>query len=76
MWVDILISGKEDPVGNFGKGVLRVKRDMSKAHLTNVVTHLYPDARHDLLHEESNGSAQQARKLILQWISTIIKKGL
>jgi len=29
---------------------------------------LFPGARHDLLHEEISGNAEEARKLIAEWL--------
>lgn len=64
----LLLSGADDPVGDQGKGVARVEQAMKKAGLTNVETRLFPEARHDLLHEEQSGCAADARKLICDWI--------
>lgn len=66
----LLLSGLEDPVGDFGKGVQQVSRAMEKAGLTNVTTQLLPNARHDLLHEESSGAAEKARKVLGDWLQT------
>ena len=64
----LLLSGADDPVGDAGKGVRRVKAAMDKAGLEQVELHLLPGARHDVLHEEDSGCAEQARQLLLQWI--------
>lgn len=64
----LLISGEADPVGNMGKGVKQVQKQMEKAGLTNVQMQLYSDARHDVLHEELSGSAREARNLIFEWL--------
>lgn len=45
-----VFSGDRDPVGNNGKGVEKLA-EWLKAHLTNVTVKLYPQARHDVLHE-------------------------
>ena len=68
----LLISGQDDPVGDFGKGVQRVEAAMRKAGLKNVQMKFFPGARHDLLHEEANGSAEEARKLITKWIDNLL----
>lgn len=47
-----LMSGIDDPVGNYGKGVLEVERRLTKAKKDYVVSKLYPDARHEILNEE------------------------
>ncbi len=69
----LLLSGQDDPVGNFGKGVEKVKHAMDNAGLKSVKMHLFSGARHDLLHEESNGSAKQARQILRDWILEIIE---
>ena len=48
----LLISGQDDPVGNGGKGVKAIYNRMKKSGMENVTLQLFPDARHDLLHEE------------------------
>ena len=62
----LLISGQDDPVSNGGKGVQEIHRRLVSGH-ENVTIKLFPGARHDLLHEEKGG-AEEARKLIAEWI--------
>ena len=59
----LLISGAEDPVGNGGKGVRTIYRQMQKAGMQNATLELIPDARHDVLHENN-----QAQEYILNWL--------
>ena len=68
----LLISGQDDPVGDSGKGVQCVETAMRKAGMKNVQMKLFPGARHDLLHEEASGSAEEARKIIALWLSSAI----
>jgi alpha-beta hydrolase superfamily lysophospholipase len=63
----LLISGQDDPVGDGGKGVRAIYNHMKKTGMENVTIKLFPDARHDLLHEEKYG-AEAARKYIAEWI--------
>lgn len=65
----LLLSGQNDPVGDSGKGVQRVKNSMDKAGLKETELHLIPNARHDLLHEVKSGSADEAVEIMLKWIS-------
>lgn len=46
-----LFSGASDPVGAMGKGVEKVYRLLKGAGCANVTMKLYPDARHEILHE-------------------------
>ena len=64
----LLISGGDDPVGDGGKGVRRLYGQMKKTGMENVTMTLFPDARHDLLHEES-GAAEAARCCIGDWLT-------
>lgn len=65
----LLLSGQQDPVGDFGKGVQQVKKSMDKAGLRETEVYFFPDARHDLLHEEKSGAAKAAVDVMLKWIS-------
>ena len=44
------MSGTADPVGNYGKGVVNVYEKLLHESC-NVDIKLYPEARHELLHE-------------------------
>jgi len=68
----LLLSGQDDPVGDSGKGVQRVEAAMRKAGLKNVQMKLFPGARHDLLHEEIDGNAEGARRLITNWLGSAV----
>ena len=64
----LLLSGEEDPVGDFGKGVKAVHKAIISAGITDLQMKLYPQARHDLLHEAQCGAASEAFGDILQWL--------
>lgn len=64
----LLLSGEQDPVGDFGRGVSYVAAALKKAGASDVTCTLYPNARHDLLHEEASGNAALARCAITDWI--------
>ena len=46
----LLVSGGEDPVGNYGKGVKKVYQSLKKNGKT-VEMKLYPDCRHEILND-------------------------
>lgn len=48
----LLISGDKDPVGGCGKGVKRTYDSFKKAGIHDVSIKLYPNLRHDILHED------------------------
>ena len=64
----LLISGGDDPVGDAGKGVMVVEKNMKKSGLCNVTMKLYPGGRHDILHEEKLGIASAVCQTIKSWI--------
>ncbi len=66
----LLISGAEDPVGNFGKGVKTVKAFYEKAGLTNVELKLVENARHEILNEVDK---EDTYEFIASWLSEKVK---
>ena len=64
----LLLSGQDDPVGDYGKGVKAVEDAMAKAGMTCVDSRMYPIVRHDLLHEEHSSTAPKVRSLIFEFI--------
>lgn len=61
------VAGKEDPVGNFGKGVERVYNKYKKAGYQDIELKLYEGDRHEILNELD-------REVVYQDILTWIKK--
>lgn len=61
----LLLSGEDDPIGEFGKGVMRVCDQYRKAGIRDVSVSIYPGMRHELLHETNR---EQVQKDILKWI--------
>lgn len=59
------ISGDKDPVGNCGKGVKRAYAACQKAGCRDVMMKLYPELRHDILHEDCHEEIQAD---IYQWM--------
>ena len=47
----LLIAGKEDPVGNYGKGVAQVYRQYRQLGIAGAELKLYDNARHEILFE-------------------------
>ena len=48
----LLLSGGDDPVGNFGKGVIKTYNKFKQAKIASVDMKIYPGMRHDILHED------------------------
>lgn len=64
----LILSGANDPVGDFGKGVQRVMHSMVKGGIKNVRLHLIHNARHDLLHEKRSGAADETVEILTNWL--------
>ena len=65
----LVVSGEQDPVGGFGKGV-RYVYDNLKKQGANVGLKLYPDARHELFFEINR---QEVFSDLIKWIEGVIK---
>ncbi len=66
------ISGDQDPVGDFGKGVRKVFNKYLKAGHKNVAIKLYSGGRHEMLNEINR---QEVYEDILNWLKTTFDKG-
>lgn len=64
----LLLSGSDDPVGDFGKGVQNVELLMKKAGMSQIRMELIPHARHDIFHEKQSGAASQAAEILLSFL--------
>lgn len=64
----LLLYGTEDPVGKAGKGVTNLRSMLQKAGLRHLDCQQFPNARHDIFHEESNGTAESVRHCIADWL--------
>lgn len=64
----LLISGKNDPVGDMTKGIMTVYQTMKKADINYLRIEVIDKARHDLLHEEESGAAIKAINIIKEFI--------
>ena len=64
-----VISGTRDPVGGNGKGVQQLLAAYRAAGLERVTSHLYPDARHELLNEVNR---DEVTRDLLAWLEGIV----
>lgn len=63
------MSGEEDPVGDYGKGVERAYKAFCDAGCQDVTIRLYPGGRHEMLNEINRDAVYQD---ILSWIDSKI----
>ena len=61
----LFISGDRDPVGENGRGVLRVYHHFVRAGMTDTTLRLYAECRHELLNELNR---EQVKNDVLDWI--------
>ena len=62
------VSGKNDPIGDMGKGVRHIAKNLTKQNFSNVNVQLYPNMRHEPLHEQGNQVVYQD---ILDWLNSL-----
>ena len=61
----LLISGEEDPVGDYGAGVKSVAELLEKSGHGHVTLKLYPGSRHEVLNETNR---QEVMEDLLAWM--------
>jgi alpha-beta hydrolase superfamily lysophospholipase len=61
----LFVAGKEDAVGNFGKGVESVYRRYKQNGIADVMIRLYENDRHEILNELDRDKVFQD---ILKWL--------
>ena len=67
----LIIAGSQDPVSNYSKGIKQLEKFYIKtAGIKNVTTHLYQDARHEILNEPL--CKQQVYDDVVSWIEAIL----
>lgn len=63
------VSGEEDPVGDYGKGVLKAVDMFKNAGMQNIKVKLYPTDRHEILNETDR---EQVYDDIYSWLHSIL----
>lgn len=64
----LIVSGEDDPVGGFGKGVRRVYSELYKRGVKDLSLKLYPGARHELFNELNS---EEIFGDIVAWLSGV-----
>ncbi len=67
----LLISGEDDPVGGYGKGVCKVAGALTHAGARKLTTVLIPGARHEVLNETDR---EETYALIDKWIEEVLEE--
>lgn len=66
----LMLSGEQDAIGNYGKGVRKVYDTLKSVGIENVTLKLYPQDRHEILNEEDK---EQVFEDILQFIGCCLR---
>jgi len=64
-----LFAGARDPVGDYGKGVKRLREAYKRAAIFDVRLKLYPDARHEVLNETNR---REVTNDLIAWLDEIV----
>jgi alpha-beta hydrolase superfamily lysophospholipase len=67
----LFVSGEEDPVGNYGKGVKKAYESFEKAGMKRISLKLYPGDRHELLNEKDR---EQVWEELLRFVEERIQE--
>jgi alpha-beta hydrolase superfamily lysophospholipase len=65
-----LVSGQDDPVGDFGVSVKKVYHMYKKAGVSDITYRLYENDRHEILHETDR---EKVYADILSWMNVRIE---
>jgi alpha-beta hydrolase superfamily lysophospholipase len=65
----LLVSGQDDPVGQFGQGVRRVMQQLQQAGFEQVRLLLYPGMRHEILQEVGKQLVYQE---VADWLTALV----
>ena len=65
----LIMSGEDDPVGEKGKGIACFEAMLQKIGMKDVVCKMYPEDRHELIHELDK---EQVFKALLNWCDSVV----
>jgi alpha-beta hydrolase superfamily lysophospholipase len=68
----LFVSGGQDPLGGYGRGIRKTVRAYGKAGMRDVTLIVYPDARHELFQELERDKTMED---IWRWMSSRITAG-
>ena len=67
----LFLSGEEDPVGDYTKGVKNAYNDFLKSGMTDVELKIYPHSRHDIINEKNR---EEVFDDMLTWSKRVIRE--
>ncbi|WP_226388905.1 alpha/beta fold hydrolase [Penaeicola halotolerans] len=66
----LFISGEQDPIGNFGKGVIQTVNDHQQDGFSDITLKLYENMRHEILNESIRQSVYED---VADWLAQQVK---
>lgn len=66
----LLLSGKMDPVGNYGKGIVNIAKKFKNKKINKLTVKLFEDGRHEMLNELNK---VEVYNYIYTWIQNTLK---
>ena len=54
----LLISGKDDPFGDYGKGIRKLGKKFKRAGINHITVQLYANRRHEILFEDEKNDLE------------------
>ena len=65
-----MFAGDKDPVGKFGKGIIRLYNDYKELGISDLKYKLYKNGRHEMLNEKNKDEVIQD---LIEWINDKVK---
>ncbi len=66
----LFLSGEDDPIGDFNKGITNIINTLKKNNHKNISVKTYPKMRHEIMHEDIKGEVFQT---IVSWLNELSK---
>lgn len=66
-----IFAGDKDPVGKFGKGIIRLYNDYKELGIADLEYKLYKNGRHEMLNEKNK---DEVIKDLIEWINVKVKQ--
>ena len=67
----LLISGKDDPFGDYGKGIRKLGKKFKRAGINHITVQLYANRRHEILFEDEK---EMIWSHMFEWIQKQVLK--
>ncbi|MDO4541895.1 MAG: alpha/beta hydrolase [Bacillota bacterium] len=69
----LFISGADDPLGSYGRGIVKLGASLEQRGFTQVETKIMENARHELCHERPE-IRQEVFSYIVRWLDSVLEK--